>query len=67
MGYDVCYRGKVEDYKRSESIVADSYTVSNIQIMIKRGLSFLNERGPIDFMGFAFEEGYTETVSSGDN
>ncbi|ETP71515.1 hypothetical protein UYO_2542 [Lachnospiraceae bacterium JC7] len=66
VGYDVCYRDTIEDYKRSESIVADGYTVSNIRIMIERGLSFLQERGPVTSMGFTFEGGYSETVSSGD-
>ena len=45
----------------------DSYTIQNIQTMVKRSIAFWDEYGPITKDGFTFEPyGYTRTVDSGD-
>lgn len=45
----------------------DSYTIQNIQIMVKRSIAFFDEYGPITKDGFTFEpDGYTQTVNCGD-
>lgn len=65
-GYDVCYRGDINDFKSVESIVADEYTVSNIRVMIERGVAFLTDNGPVTAVGFTFEGAYTDLINSGD-
>lgn len=45
----------------------DENTVHNIQTMVERSISFLDEYGPITQSGFVFiPHGYTSTVDSGD-
>lgn len=45
----------------------DSYTIQNIQTMVKRSITFWDMYGPVIKDGFTFEQhGYTQTVNSGD-
>lgn len=66
VGYDVCYRADPTFYKSIDNITPDSFTISNIAIMIKRSLSFFESYGPIVADGITFEEGYTSLIDSGD-
>ena len=66
VGYDVCFRAGIIGYKPVEEINPDSDTVENIITMINRSLSFWKEYGPISKDGFTFEDGYTDTISTGD-
>lgn len=66
VGYDVCFRAGIKGYKPVEGINPDSDTIENIVIMLKRSLAFWREYGPITKVGFTFEGGYTDIVSSGD-
>lgn len=66
VGYDVCFRAGVIGYKPVQDIEPDSNTISNIRIMVNRGINFINEYGPITKDGFTFEGGYTDIVSKGD-
>lgn len=53
--------------KTAEETNPDSYTIKNIQTMVKRSVSFWNMYGPIIKDGFTFEPyGYTKTVDTGD-
>lgn len=64
VGYDICYRtGK---YNNVDEIEADTNTINNIKVMVKRSLLFFNEYGPILKNGFTFEGGYTRVVDTGD-
>lgn len=47
-------------------VMPDQSTISNIQIMVQRCLTFFEIYGPMTQDGFTFEGGYTDTVSSGD-
>lgn len=64
VGYDVCSRAGIKNYKPVEEINPD--TIENIIIMINRSLSFWKEYGPITKDGFTFEGGYTDTICTGD-
>ena len=44
----------------------DAATVGNIDIMVRRGVDFLERKGSVVKAGFTFEGGYTEMISSGD-
>ena len=66
VGYDVCYRAGPTFYKSIDNIAPDSFTISNIAIMIKRSLSFFESYGPIVADGITFEGGYTSLIDSGD-
>lgn len=53
--------------KSHEEINPNSDTIHNIKTMVKRGVSFWKEYGPVTVDGFTFEEkGYTRTVNTGD-
>lgn len=68
VNYDVWFRNPMYALMyESETVIPDPYTINNIKIMIERSISFWKQYGPIEVSGFTFEEdGYTETVSSGD-
>lgn len=65
-GFDVAYRAGIMAYKPVELINPDEETISNIRVMVGRGLNFLEQYGPIVKDGFTFEGGYTPTVTTGD-
>lgn len=66
VGYDVCYRGKIDSYKSVEEINPNKNTIFNIRTMINRGIEFFNQYSPIIKDGFTFEGGYTDEITSGD-
>lgn len=66
VGYDTVARSGVNGYKPVSEIEPDENTIKNIEIMVKRSLSFFNKYGPVVSSGFNFEGGYTRIVSSGD-
>lgn len=66
VGYDVCFRAGPMGYKNVDEIEADTNTINNIKIMIKRSILFFNKYGPITKDGFTFEGGYTKIINSGD-
>lgn len=66
VGYDVCFRAGPLGYKNVDEIKADTNTINNIKIMIKRSILFFNKYGPITKDGFTFEGGYTKIINSGD-
>ncbi|MDR4887977.1 hypothetical protein RGU12_10495 [Fredinandcohnia sp. QZ13] len=66
VGFDVAYRAGVMGYKPVDLINPDKETISNIRIMVNRGLNFLKLYGPIVKNGFTFEGGYTSTIDTGD-
>jgi hypothetical protein len=66
VGFDVAFRAGVVGYRPVELINPDKETISNIRIMVNRGLNFFKLYGPIVKDGFNFEGGYTSTVDTGD-
>lgn len=66
VGYDVAYRRGPEYYPGVDHINPPNSILSNISIMIDRGLTFLDNKGPIVKTGFTFEGGYSQLISSGD-
>lgn len=66
VGFDVAYRAGIAGYKLVELINPDKETISNIRIMVNRGLNFLKLYGPIVKDGFTFEGGYTPSINTGD-
>ncbi|EOO75492.1 hypothetical protein ACQVPJ_26185 [Bacillus mycoides] len=66
VGFDVAYRAGVAGYKPVELINPDKETISNIRIMVNRGLDFFKSYGPIVKDGFTFEGGYTPLINTGD-
>jgi hypothetical protein len=66
VGYDVAYRMGIHFYKDINEINAPQSMVSNIRIMVNRGLEFLRQVGPVVSDEMTFEGGYTGVVSSGD-
>lgn len=66
VGYDVCFRAGPMGYKEVDEIEADTNTINNIKIMVKRSILFFNRYGPITKNGFTFEGGYTKIIDTGD-
>lgn len=66
VGYDVCFRAGPMGYKEVDEIEADTNTINNIKIMVKRSILFFNRYGPITKDGFTFEGGYTKIIDTGD-
>ena len=67
--YDLWKRNPLIAMTRSgtEDINPNQETIRNIAVMVKRGLDFFKDYGPVIESGFTFEEkGYTEIVDSGD-
>lgn len=65
--YDTCYRAGVEFYDPlDDSKLPNTYTAENIRIMVTRSIDFLEAYGPKILDGFTFENGYTNTISTGD-
>ncbi len=67
--FDVWFRNPIGAMtaKTAAETNPDFDTVENIRIMVERSIAFLKEYGPIIKDHFTFEEdGYTETVDSGD-
>ncbi len=65
-GFDAAYRAGVKAYKPVQFINPDEETISNIRIMVNRGLNFFKLYGPVVKDGFTFEGGYSSSVDSGD-
>lgn len=63
VAYDDVYRAGVIDIPKLEP---DDATIENIEIMVQRGVDFLNHCGPVVKSGFTLEGGYTSTVVNGD-
>lgn len=66
VGFDVAYRAGGMGYTPVDLINPNKETISNIKIMVNRGLNFLKLYGPIVKDGFTFEGGYTSTIDTGD-
>ena len=66
VGYDVCFRSGMAMFVPVSEIKPNKQTIENIKIMIDRSIEFWKSYGPITKDGFTFEDGYTETISSGD-
>ena len=64
--YDVCYRAGNLYFRSIDTINSDKETIKNVQIMVKRSLTFFSKHGPITLDGFKFKGAYTSTVSAGD-
>ena len=63
VAFDDVYRAGEIDIPKLEP---DNATIENIEIMVQRGVDFLNHCGPIVKSGFTLEGGYTSTVVNGD-
>ncbi|KMY43161.1 hypothetical protein AC622_01895 [Bacillus sp. FJAT-27916] len=66
VGYDVAYRAGMLGFKPVELINPDKETISNIRIMVNRGLSFFKLYGPVIKDSFTFKGGYTSLIDTGD-
>ena len=66
VGFDVCYRSSISEYKPVENIMPDAKTIENIRIMVKRSNSFWSVYGPIVSSEPTFDGGYTEIINTGD-
>ncbi|UOR14175.1 hypothetical protein [Halobacillus amylolyticus] len=66
VGFDVAYRVGVPGYKPVELINPDEETITNIRIMVNRGLNFFKLYGPVIKDGFTLEGGYTSSIATGD-
>lgn len=66
VGFDVAFRAGVAWYKPVELIKPDKETISNVRVMVNRGLKFFKFYGPIVSNGFNLEGGYTSTINTGD-
>lgn len=64
--YDTVYRAGAMPHTGPNDIMPDPHTIANIQIMVRRCLSFFEVYGPMTKDGFTFEGGYTDIVSTGD-
>ena len=66
--YDVWYRNprSAVGVKGAEDINPDATTISNIRIMVNRGVKFFEKYGPVTKTGYSFGCGYSEVVTSGD-
>ena len=65
-GYDVCFRQGMEFFKPVDEINPDADTIENIRIMVRRGMAFFENYGPVILNGFRFNGAYTDTVTDGD-
>lgn len=65
-GYDVWTRAGGKGYRPVEEIYPNENTIENIREMVKRGVRFFREFGPMVLDGFTFEGGYTELITCGD-
>lgn len=63
VAYDGVFRAGAIDIPKLEP---DDATIENIEIMVQRGVEFLNHCGPLVKSGFTLEGGYTDTIVSGD-
>ena len=63
VAYDEVYRAGEIDIPR---LASDDSTIENIEIMVQRGVDFLNRCGSVVQSGFTLEGGYTRTVVNGD-
>ena len=63
VAYDEVYRAGEIDIPR---LAPDDSTIENIEIMVQRGVDFLNRCGSVVQSGFTLEGGYTSTVVNGD-
>ncbi len=61
--FDAVYRAGVMNISIPSP---DAATVENIDVMVQRGINFLESKGTVVKAGFTFEGGYTATISSGD-
>ena len=66
VGFDAAYRAGAMAYRSVQSINPDEETISNIRVMVNRGLNFFKLYGPVVKDGFTFEGGYSSSVDSGD-
>lgn len=66
VSYDVAFRRGAEFYSPASSVEPPNTIISNIQVMVQRGLAFLALHAPVTCAGVTFEGGYTSLVSSGD-
>ena len=66
VGYDVCYRVNPSAYKPIELIEPNDETIHNIQVMVKRNISFWKKLGPVIINNLNFEGGYTDFIKSGE-
>lgn len=66
VGYDVCYRSGLNNYRPVREIVPNQETIDNIITMVNRCVNFWNKYGPIIRYGFTFEGAETLLVSSGE-
>ena len=66
VGYDVAYRRGPDYFSDTKFFIPQEGTISNIEIMVQRGLSFLNKKEQLLRVGFQFVGGYSKIISSGD-
>ena len=67
VGYDSCMRAGIQAYKSVRDIDVDVNTISNVRTMVRRGVAYLNDVGPVVSTEPTFEGGgYTNLVAFGD-
>ena len=67
VGYDSCMRAGIKVYKPVRDIDVDINTISNVRTMVRRGVAYLNDVGPVVSTEPTFEGGgYTNLVAFGD-
>ncbi len=65
-GYDVAFRRGEAFFTGTQRIKPHKTIVDNIKTMVRRSLTFLERHKPVVAVGFTFEGGYTNLVSTGD-
>lgn len=65
-GYDTAFRAGIKSYRNIDEIIVTDEMIDNIKILVERGVSYLEEIGPVIDSEMTFEGGYTDLVSSGD-
>lgn len=66
-GYDIAYRqGKAAYQKPVSEICPNKATISNIRLMVNRGLDFWSKYGPITECGFVVKSDTARYISAGD-
>ncbi len=66
VGYDVCARIGVSEYKPVEEILPDHDTIENIFTMINRCVNFWKKYGPVSRMGLFFTSAEMSIITSAD-
>lgn len=66
VGYDVCFRSGVANYRPVEDILPNEDTISNIIELLSRSHNFIKLYGPFTLLGFALDGAFTNIIDTGD-